>query len=257
MPDKTVLVEKTGCCIAVVTLARVSFDNEINQQMAIELCDLCEQLDHDDDIRAVVITGMGDVFCGGTDAVSFQGTRNLSKFFYSLKVAHSVASIEKPVVAALNGDAIDQGLELALACDIRIASNRAKFGLTQVNDGLIPWDGGTQRLPRLVGMSNALDMILTARLIDSTEALEIGLVNETVEMEKVLQKCNEIAAVIARNGPIATRYIKEAVLDGQDMAIGQGLRLEADLNILLQSTDDRAEGIRSFLERRTPKYRGE
>ena len=172
-------------------------------------------------------------------------------------MASAVADIEKPVIAAINGDATDQGLELALACDIRVASERARFGLTQVETGLVPTDGGTQRLPRLIGRARALEMILTSRLIDAAEAKHIGLVSDIVAPSEVLARAQEIASAIAKHGPIASRYLKEAVLQGLDMTLSQGLRLEADLSFLLQSTADRAEGIDSFLERREPDYKGE
>ena len=161
-------------------------------------------------------------------------------------------------MAAISGDAIDQVLELALACDMRIATDASKFGLTQVDDGLIPWDGGTQRLPRLVGRSRAMEMILSSRVIDAREALEIGLVSETVPPDKVETRVREISQLIAGHGPVAARYLKEAVLKGADLVLEQGLRLEADLNLLLQTTTDRAEGISSFQDgRRRPQFKGE
>ena len=255
MPFETILVEKEGR-LATLTLDRASTGNAVNQRMAVELADACEQLDQDDDIWVVVITGIGDAFCLGADPSVIQMAQAGAESLLSLRVAGCVAAIEKPVIASLNGDAIGQGLELALACDMRVASSQARFGLTQVNDGLMPWDGGTQRLPRLVGLGRAMEMILTSRMVDAGEALEMGLVNEAAEPGQVMQRVQETASTIAGQGPIAARYIKEAVLKGQDMTLEQGLRLEADLNIILQSTADRAEGIRSFLEKRSPQYRG-
>ena len=131
------------------------------------------------------------------------------------------------------------------------------MGLTQVGDGAMPWDGGTQRLPRLVGRTRAMEMVLTSRLVDAREALEIGLVNQVVEPDRVLRRSLDVASTIAGQGPIAARYLKEAVLKGLDMTLEQGLRLEADLSFLLQSTTDRAEGIQSFLEKRKPEYKGD
>ena len=165
--------------------------------------------------------------------------------------------MEKPVIAALSGDALDQGLELALACDVRVASLDARLGMTQLARGLLPWDGGTQRLPRLVGRAAATEMLLTGATLDAARALEIGLVNESVDPDRVAERAAEIAATVASHGPIAARYTKELVHDGLDMTLDQGLRLEADLNFLLQSTADRAEGVASFLERRGAVYRGE
>jgi len=174
------------------------------------------------------------------------------------KGAGALAAVEKPTIAAINGDAIDQGLELALACDIRIAVAEARLGLTHLKRGLIPWDGGTQRLPRIVGRAWATDLLLTGRLIDAEEALRIGLLHQVVgDAKALLRAVEEWANNILEAGPIALAYAKEAVVKGADMTLEQGLRLEADLAILLHSTHDRGEGIRSFLERRRPAYRGQ
>jgi enoyl-CoA hydratase/carnithine racemase len=249
----------------------------ISERMAFELRDACDQVDQDDAVWVAVITGKGEAFClGSRGEIESSGepfdpaqgslveptrpyTTNdtLLQAMRSLKVAGRVAAVQKPLVAALNGDAIDQGLELALACDIRIASSQSRLGLTQVKDGLLPWDGGTQRLPRLIGRGRAIEMVLTSRIVSAQEALSIGLVNQVVGPDKALERSLEIASAIASHGPIAARYLKEAVLKGMDLTLEQGLRLEADLNFILQNTADRAEGIRSFLERRRPQYRGE
>lgn len=244
--------------IATLTLTRASSGNAIDERLAFELRDACEQLRQDDDVWVVVLTGEGDAFCRGSDPSTLTDQNgNILDKLRALKVSESVAAIEKPIIAALNGDAIDQGLELALACDMRIASEKASFGLTHVEHGLMPWDGGTQRLPRLIGRGAATEMILTSRIVDAQEALDIGLVNDMVEPSRVLQQAQQTASTIAGHGPIATRYLKELVLKGLDMTLEQGLRLEADLNFILQSTSDRAEGIGSFLERRgPPQFRG-
>ena len=157
----------------------------------------------------------------------------------------------------LETDAIDHGLELALACDLRIAASEARLGLTDLSKGIVPWDGGTQRLPRLVGRTRALEMLLTSHLLNAEEACRWGLVNMVVEPEQLLSRAKEMALEVATGAPIASLYTKEAVLKGMDMTLAQGLGLEADLSIILQSTSDRAEGIRSFLEKRSPDFRGE
>ena len=243
--------------IATVTLDRVGVGNAIDERMASELREVCERIGRDDEIRVVVITGEGDTFCAGTDPLAMETAAHWAEAVRALRVASSIAAIEKPVIAAINGDAVDQGLELALACDLRIASSRSMFALTHLRSGLIPWDGGTQRLPRLIGLGRAMEMILTCRSTDAQEALDMGMVTQVVEPERVLGCAKEAASTIAGHGPIAARYLKEAMLKGLDMTVEQGLRLEADMNIILQSTADRAEGVRSFLERRTPEYRGE
>ena len=234
--------------VATVTLDRPAAGNSVNELMASELREACESVEADPDVRVILLTGRGDAFCLGTDG---SGPAD------DLRAAVAVAAVNKPVIAVLNGDAVDQGLEIALACDIRVASTRARLGLTHLARGAIPWDGGTQRLPRLVGIGRAMDMLLTSRLLDALEALEAGLVNELAEAADLRTQARALAGTIAGQGPIAARYLKEALLKGADMTLEQGLRLEADLNIILQSTADRAEGVRSFLERRPPLYRNE
>ena len=234
--------------VATVTLDRPAVGNSVNELMATELRETCEGVEADPGVRVVLLTGRGDAFCLGTDGPSP---------VENLRVADAVASVRKPVIAVLNGDAVDQGLEIALACDIRVASTCARMGLTHLVRGMIPWDGGTQRLPRLVGIGRAMEMLFTSRLLDAGEALEAGLVNELADADDLRTRSRALAGTVAGQGPIAARYLKEALLKGADMTLEQGLRLEADLNIILQSTADRAEGVRSFLERRPPIYRNE
>ena len=251
--------------IASITLNQPATDNIINQQLAQELEDICGRINQDDNIYVVVITGAGDrAFCGGSELErSIQVATTLEVSSAKLKdvstrynVAAAVASINRPVIAAINGDALGQGLELALSCDIRLASYQARFGLSQVASGLIPMDGGTQRLPRLVGQGKALELILTAETISAEEALAIGLVSKVVSQEKLAAEAEALAQTIASKAPIALRYIKEAVNKGLDLTLEQGLRLEADLYFLLHTTADRTEGIKAFLEKRPPKFKG-
>ena len=240
--------------IATITLSRPDAGNTIDERAAQQLRDACERVRQDDDVRVCVITGEGGSFCVGTEFVSVESAPD---DFASLRVSEAVAAIEKPTIALINGDAIDQGLELALACDLRVACASARLGLRHLARGIIPWDGGTQRLPRIVGQSRATDMILTSRLLDANEALEIGMVNHVAEREDAAGYAYSLAATIASYAPIAARYLKETLMKGADMTLAQGLGLEADLTVILQSTADRAEGIASFLERRAPYYTGE
>ena len=152
--------------------------------------------------------------------------------------------------------AIGQGLELALACDIRIASETSRFGLPQIEAGHILWDGGTQRLSRLVGKGKALEMILTGEVIDAQEALRIGLVHKVVSAGELMEVTMKMAQEMASKGPIALRYTKEAVYKGMDMTLEQGLRLEADLYLLIHTSKDRSEGIQAFRDKKTPKFEG-
>jgi len=234
--------------IAYLTLNRPEAGNTINQQLAQELEDACCRIVQDDDIYVVVITGVGDkAFCSGSE-------RGVSSRY---GVATAIASIDRPVIAAINGDALGQGLELALSCDIRLASNTAKLGFPEVGMGLIPMDGGTQRLPRIVGRTKALELILSSETITAGEALEIGLVSKTVAMENLASEAGTTARNVASKGPIALRYAKEAINKGLDLTLGQGLRLEADLYLLLHTTNDRTEGIKAFLEKRPPQFKGQ
>ena len=241
--------------IATVYLDRPDAGNRLSERMAAGIRDVFDSLERDDRVRVVVIAGRGEVFCGGSDPPvnepDFPQTAD------RLRISSRIAACAKPVIAALNGDAVDQGLEMALACDFRLASEDARLGLTQVGAGLLPWDGGTQRLPRLVGQGRAMEMVLTSRVVGAREAMEMGLVDMVAGRDEVLPEAWKLAETIATHGPIAARYAKEAVRTGRDLPLDQGLRLEADLNILLQSTDDRAEGIRSFLEKRPPTYGGQ
>ncbi len=235
-----------------VTLDRADANNQIDAVMAAEIRGLCAELSTVDSLRVVILTGSGPVFSTGRDA-PVSGAR-----IVEMQAATAIASLPLPVLVALNGDATDHGLELALAGDLRVADYRAKLGFSPPSAVSFPYDGGTQRLPRLVGPSWAGDMLLTGRLVDSAVALSIGLVNRVAGPgEDVLQMAVRLAAEITEGSPLGVRYVKEAVSQGSDMTLGQALGLEADLNVLLQSTSDRAEGIASFLGRRTPSFTGE
>ena len=174
-----------------------------------------------------------------------------------LRVASHVANLNAPTIAAVRGRAWNQGLELALACDLRLAAEDATFGFSFLAEGFIPWDGGTQRLPRIVGRAQALDLLLTGRSLSAREALEIGLLNAIAPQKDLECAAIKLARTIANAAPIAVRYLKEAVHKGLDMSLTQGLNLEADLSFILQTTQDRQHGINSFLTKTTPKFTGE
>ena len=247
--------------VATVTMARPDTRNRIDQELAAELREVCASIREDPGVHAVIFTGAAEHFSVGRAALpqTISETSSAEKLDWlrSVQVASSIAAIEVPVLVAVNGDALDHGLELALAGDIRISSRNSRFGLTGLAEGRFPWDGGTQRLPRLVGPAWARDMILTSRLVNASQALSIGLVNRVVDDNELMNEAGAMAQQIAAGAPIAARYLKEAVSQGLDLTLDQGLRLEADLNVLLHSTSDRAEGIESFLERRPPEYTGE
>ena len=238
--------------VATIALNRPADGNLINERMAAELRELAREISFTDSVRVVILTGAGPVFSTGRE---FAGdVRKLD----ALRVSQAVAGMGVPVLAALNGDASDHGLELALAADLRVASPEGRFWFSIPATGHLPFDGGSQRLPRLIGASWARDMLLTGRKITASEAFRIGLINRVTEPgEDVLESARELADQIAQGSPLGARFVKEAVNSGADMPLVQALGLEADLNVILQSTSDRAEGIASFLERRPPKFSGQ
>ena len=259
MPFTTIIYTKKDH-IARITLNRPEVNNIINQRLTQELEDVCCQITQTENTYVTIITGAGDkAFCGGGELEQTSPADNAvavsSGTIYS--AATAIAGIDRPVIAAINGDVLGQGLELALSCDIRLASHKAQFGFPQVALGLIPMDGGTQRLPRIVGKSKALELILSAETINAEEAFEIGLVNKVVAQENLASEVDALASTIAGKGPIALRYIKEAVNKGLDLTLEQGLRLEADLYFLLHTTADRTEGIKTFLQKNPPQFKGQ
>lgn len=247
MQYKTIIHEKKGQ-VCYITLNRPKVGNAINAQMSRELADVCRTINQDEEIMVVILKGAGGAFSSGSEPKEWEAGCDASR---------AIDSMERVTIAAIDGAAIGEGLELALACDIRIASKRASFCLPHTAYGLIPGGGGTQRLPRLVGKGKALEMILTAEPIDADEAYRIGLVSKVVSAEELLSEVKEWAKRIITCGPIALRYAKEAVNKGLDFTLEQGLRLEADLYFLIQTTEDRMEGIRAFREKRLPQFKGE
>ncbi len=227
------------------------------QRLSEELNECSAEITWNDEIQVVIVTGADEksfsLETEWTGMISKEEGEEQIRFW---SIAEPIARIDKPVIAAINGNAIGQGLELALGCDIRIATEGSHFGLPHIQSGSIPWDGGTQRLSRLVGKGKALEMILHGELIDAREAYRIGLVNRVVPSDQLMAIAMGMAQEMAAKGPTALRYTKEAVYKGMDMTLEQGLRLEADLYLLLHTTKDRTEGIKAFLEKRTPKFEG-
>ena len=199
-----------------------------------------ESIRENDSLQLLILTATGKVF--SVDKIGNSSGDS----------AKQLSTLAIPVLVALNGDATGSGLELALAGDLRVCVPSAKFSFPGLERGAMPKDGGTQRLPRLVGPAWAKDMLLTGRSVNANEALSIGLVNRV--SEDITETIAELSAQITGGSPIGVRYAKEAVGKGIDLTLEQGLRLEADLNVILQSTSDRSEGLRSFLEKRPPKF---
>ncbi len=235
MPTRCLSLEKRGA-VARLTLTRPTFDAAFIG----ELADACEAVAADAHVRVVLLTAEGDLFSTGWDSpASAQGS--LGDPFGCL------AELSMPVVCAL---------KLALTCDVRIAAQGARFGLPDIAAGLLPMAGGTQRLPRLIGRGKALELILTGEPIDAAEALRVGLVGAVVPRDRLMAEAEGIANRIAERGPLAVQYAKEAISYGLEMPLEQAMRFETDLTIILQTTEDRAEGVRAFLDKRTPKFKG-
>jgi enoyl-CoA hydratase/carnithine racemase len=243
-------------------LNRPDADNRMGPELAAEVREACRRVGQSDQLRVLVVTGSGGSFSVGREPqpahLASGPLPDRLAWLEEVRVADALANLALPVIVSLNGDALDHGLELALAGDLRICTAEARLGLTDLSrEGCLPWDGGTQRLPRLVGPAWAADMILTSRLVSAAEALAMGLVNRVVPAAELEVETLRLAQTIAGGGPLAARYAKEAVNQGRDLTLTQGLRLEADLNIILHSTHDRAEGLRSFREKRNPRFSGE
>ena len=259
MRYQTIKCERTEFKAAVI-LVGDDCHVTISEALAEELTDCCRDLSLDDDLRVVTITGWGDSFATGrvglpSNSLETDLAGRLA-WFRRMSVADAVARLPMPVVAILNGDAIAHGLELALAADLRIAVDTAHLAAgVPARDGF-PFDGMTQRLPRVVGPALARDMLLTSRTLSAAEALDFGLVNRVAAPGALEQTAVETVEQIAAAAPVAARYAKEAVAAAGDLPLAPGLRLEADLSIILQSTDDRAEGLRSFAQKRTPHFTG-
>ncbi len=231
-----------------IRFARSDAGNRIDASLAHTLCELAEELEFDDSVAVVVLAATGPAFC--------LGVQDGGDWERGADWVQALAALTRPVVAVIQGDAIAEGCEMALACDLRVASTRARFALPQLREGRLPRHGGTQRLPRLVGRMRALDLILTGRTVDATEAEAIGLVSRVAAPDKLEGAAHEVVAGLCRMGPIALRYVKEAIVKGAEMTLDQGIRLEEDLYVLLQTTADRREGVDAFLARRRPVFRG-
>jgi enoyl-CoA hydratase len=239
----TIQIERNGFCTTATLSAPAG--NRISAAMGTALMELAVEVEDDDSIKLLVVTGAGDTFCTGFD----DGV--------DPRLVETLAALAKPTVALIDGDALDEGLELAMALDIRASIAGARLGMRQLLRGVLPRFGGTQRLPRLIGAGETLRMILTGAVIDGRRALELGLVTYLAETpEQFSAMAAQLIESINSRAPLAARLVKEAVVKGFDMTLGQGIRLEEDLYALLQTTADRAEGVRSFLEKRKPLFKG-
>ncbi len=257
MPNLNITLEDKVC---VCELNRPQAMNSIDPEMRQELYAFYDRIKKDDDIHVVIFTGAGDkAFCTGADLKKTMPTEE--KYAETLLgkgdpgSAFLGLSTDKPIICAVNGYALAGGTELLLACDIAIASENAKFGLTEVKRGSIPWGGSMQRLPRSIAKSDAMLLLLTGDVIDAQEALRMGLVSKVVPHAELMPTALDIGRRIARNAPLAVRAVKQLVVQGQDLPLVHALHIDKYMYGLLKDTEDRIEGRRAFAEKREPVWK--
>jgi enoyl-CoA hydratase len=238
----------------VMTINRAPRDSKELSSLADAIAETNASIAADNSVNVVLVTGREDAFhFGETPARPFPEDAEAAGY---VSLADSLSGIDCPVIAVVSGRATGQGLELLLACDIRLAAEGSSFCLPQLRTGMIPSDGGTQRLSRIVGKAKALEMVLTGQIIDGREARRIGLVNILLPPQELMTTAMDMARKMASQAPLSLRYAKEAISKGMEMNINQGLRLEADLYFLLHTTSDRREGIEAFRGKRKPEFEG-
>jgi enoyl-CoA hydratase len=255
---ETLLLERHGR-VALLTINRPDKLNALNIKTRQEGAQALEELRDDAEVRVVVITGAGDKsFVAGADIAEFTGRTAITQrdVMTGRSLFTAVDAFPKPVIAMINGFCLGGGCELAMSCDLRIASEKARFGQPEINLGIIPGGGGTQRLTNLVGESKAMELILTGEMIDAQTALAFGLVNRVVPHEELEAKTMELANLIAAKSPVALRMAKEAVKTAARSTLDEGLRREIDLFALCFSSEDKDEGVSAFLEKRKPEFKG-
>jgi len=255
---ETITVERLGA-VALLTINRPDKLNALNNKVHEEGVAALEKLKKDDTVRVLVITGSGEKsFIAGADISEFEGQTPVTQreLFHEKTLFNSLDTFPKPVIAMVNGFCLGGGNELALACDLRVCSETARFSQPEINLGIIPGGGGTQRLTRLVGEGRAMEIILTGDMIDAKTAEAIGLVNRVYPADELEAKTMEMANKIAEKAPIALQLCKEAVKFASRSNLDEGLRREVDLFAICFSTEDKQEGVSAFLEKRKPVFRG-
>lgn len=255
---ETIIYEKKDG-IAYVTLNRPEVMNRHNTQMRDDMYQVLTAIKDDPDVMVAVFKGAGErAFCVGADLSEF-GTAPPPVMARQVRFERDIwglfPKLKQPLIAAVHGYALGSGVEIACFCDIRIASEDAIFGLPEVSLGMIPAGGGTQTVPRIIGIGRTLEIFLTGKRIDAKEAHRIGLVNLVVSREELYPKADEMAKKIASRGPIAVRYAKEAINRGIELTLDEGLALESKLAWLVAKTEDAAEGVRALMEKRSPQFK--
>ena len=241
--------------IAIITFNRPEAMNALNNQTRAEFRAAIDDVAEDDSIKVLILTGSGKAFVAGSDIKEFNATTPFSAHNI-MRLGEMVEKLEKPVIAAVNGFCLGGGNEIAMACDIIIASEKAKFGQTEINIGIIPGGGGTQRLPRLIGVCRAKELIYTGDIIRAEEAERLGLVNRVVPMDELMPAAKELAKKIAAKSAAALKLAKTAINRGMQTNLESGLKYEYELYSLSLSLEDKLEGVNAFLEKRTPKFVG-
>jgi enoyl-CoA hydratase len=244
--------------VAVLTINRPDKRNALNQLTRDEILQAFDEL-RDSEARVLVVTGAGDkAFIAGADIGEFEGRTALTQrdVMKQRRIFDAIEEFPKPVIAMINGYCLGGGMEFALACDIRIAADSAKLGQPEINLGIIPGGGGTQRLPRLVGEGKAMEWILTGDLIEANDARSMGLVNDVVPLAQLRERTMTMASRIAEKSPVALRMAKEAVKGASRTTLREGLDRETDLFCLTFTSEDKAEGVRAFFEKRKAIYKG-
>lgn len=256
MGNDLVLVEKKEQ-VALLRLNRPEVLNALDTVLLRHLADRMEELDQDDSVRVIILTGNSKAFAAGGDIQEMADSTPvdfLNQPFF--EAWGRMRKIQKPIIAAVSGFALGGGNELAMLCDMIIATESARFGQPEINLGVIPGAGGTQRLTRAVGKAKAMEMILTGRPISAREALEWGLINRVVEDDKLEEEAMKLALDIANKSPLAVRMAKQSILTAQDVSLEHGLQFEQNAFILLFASEDQSEGMKAFMEKRKPTFKG-
>ncbi|MCI0706536.1 MAG: enoyl-CoA hydratase-related protein [Ignavibacteriae bacterium] len=242
---------------AIAQLNRPDVLNALNMKLMAELVEALEALDKDEDVRCVIITGNEKAFAAGADIKEMADASAMDMLVRDMFARWDrIRKIKKPIIAAVSGFALGGGCELSMTCDIIIASETAKFGQPEINIGVMPGAGGTQRLTRAVGKAKAMEIVLTGKMISAQEALQWGLINKIVPVEYYLQEAKDLAKEIASKPPMAVRLAKEAVLKAFDTTIEAGLEYERKNFYLLFASDDQKEGMKAFVDKRKPEWKG-
>jgi enoyl-CoA hydratase/carnithine racemase len=243
--------------VGVLTLDRPEKRNALSPELMEELATALEAFDADTDVRCIVIAGSDEVFAAGAD-IKAMSERTFQQALEASTAAywHRIAACRTPLIAAVSGFALGGGCELALLCDMIVASETAEFGQPEITLGIIPGAGGTQRLARTIGKQRAMDLVLTGRRIGAAEAHQLGLVNRLASKEDWLEQAIELAQIVARRPPLAAKLAKQAVLAAEEMALSAALAHERRLYELTMATEDRLEGMHAFLEKRKPQFKG-